>query len=180
MTDETKIIQRVLQGDTESFGLLVGRYEKPVIRMIYNITGAGSTCEDLAQDVFLTAYAKLRTFDPARSRFSTWLFTITKNKCVNALKKRRPATIRQLPEKLDPHHPAERAVREELLARLDEALEALPGKQRRAFVLAEFEELSYEQIAQIEATRIGTVKSRINRARRKLAEALKRYGTDEE
>jgi RNA polymerase sigma-70 factor (ECF subfamily) len=180
MTNETEIIQRVLQGNIESFGLLVERYQKPVMRMIWNITGAGPMCEDLAQDVFLTAYAKLDTFDPARSRFSTWLFTITRNKCVNALKKKRPVAVGQPPERIDRCHPAERADRKELLAKLDEALEALPGKQRRAFVLAEFEGLPYDQIAQIEGTRVGTVKSRISRARQKLAETLRRYGMDKE
>jgi RNA polymerase sigma-70 factor (ECF subfamily) len=180
MTNETETIRRVLQGDTESFGLLVERYQKPVMRMIWNITGAGPMCEDLAQDVFLTAYAKLRTFDPARSRFSTWLFTITKNRCVNALKRKRPVTVGQLPERVDRCHPADHADRQELLAKLDEALEALPGKQRRSFVLAEFEGLPYDEIAQIEGTRVGTVKSRISRARQKLAETLKRYGVDEE
>ena len=179
MTEETDIIQRVLQGDAESFAALVERYQKPVARMIRNLTGGGQAGEDLAQDVFLAAYAKLATFDPARSRFSTWLFTITRNRCINALKKKRPVAVPQLRERVDLHHPAERAAKQELFAKLDEALESLPAKQKRAFVLAEFEGLPYEQIAQIEGTRLGTVKSRINRARGKLADALKIYRVDE-
>ena len=62
---------------------------------------------------------------------------------------------------------------------MDKALAALPAKQRRAFVLAEFEQLPYEQIAQIEGTRIGTIRSRISRARHKLAVSLKPYGMDD-
>jgi len=191
MTEETEIIQRVLQGDTEVFAALVERYQGPLVRMIRNLTCDGQTCEDLAQEVFLAAYAKLGTFDPARSRFSTWLFTITRNKCINAMKKKRPATVRQLPEKCSRHGPDERAVESEMLAKLDQALETLPlakldqaletlpAKQKRAFILAEFEGLPYEEIAQIEGTRIGTVKSRISRAKGKLADLLRRYGTDE-
>jgi RNA polymerase sigma-70 factor (ECF subfamily) len=179
MTEETDIIQRVLQGDTELFAVLVERYQKPVVRMVRNLTCDGPATEDIAQDVFLAAFAKLATFDPARSRFSTWLFTITRNKCINRMKKKRPVCMRQLPERGRQHAPDQHAVRNELLARLDRALEALPARQRRAFVLAEFEALPYEEIAQIEGARIGTVKSRINRARGKLADVLKRYGVDE-
>lgn len=179
MTEETDIIQRVLNGDTESFGLLVERYQRSVTRMIRNITCDGQACEDLAQEAFLTAYAKLRTFDPARSRFSTWLFTIARNKCINAIKKK-PVPVSGPPEKSSQHHPAENAVKNELFARLDEALDSLPSKQRRAFVLAEFEGLPYDEIARIEGTRLGTVKSRISRAKARLAETLRRCGVDEE
>jgi len=179
MTDETDIIQRVLQGDTELFAALVERYQGPVVRMARNLTGDDQASEDLAQDVFLAAFAKLATFDPARSRFSTWLFTITRNKCINANKKKRPVSMGQLPEKSVRHASDENAVRNERLDLLDRALQRLPAKQKRAFVLAEFEGLAYQEIAQIEATRIGTVKSRINRARRKLADVLRRYGVDQ-
>jgi len=179
MTEETDIIQRVLQGDTEVFAALVQRYQKPVARMVRNLTCDGQACEDLAQEVFLAAYAKLGTFDPARSRFSTWLFTITRNRCINAMKKKRPATVGKLPEKCSRHGPDERAAKNEMLAKLDQSLETLPAKQKRAFILAEFEALPYEEIAQIEGTRIGTVKSRISRARGKLADVLRRYGADE-
>jgi len=85
----------------------------------------------------------------------------------------------QLPEKSVRHASDENAVRNERLDLLDRALQRLPAKQKRAFVLAEFEGLAYQEIAQIEATRIGTVKSRINRARRKLADVLRRYGVDQ-
>ena len=73
MTEETGIIKAVLEGDTESFRLLVQRYQKPVVRMIANIINDRHICEDVAQEVFLAAYKKLPSFDPARSSFSTWL-----------------------------------------------------------------------------------------------------------
>lgn len=173
MIDDADAIQRVLSGDTESFELLVRRYERPVIRTIKNITCDGESCEDLAQEVFLTAYARLRTFDPARSAFSTWLFTIARNKSINAIKKKRPQVRSRLPAQVDLTGPSEDSERRELSAKLDAALESLPARQKRAFVLAEFEELAYAEIAQIEGTRVGTIKSRINRAKRKLAHALR-------
>jgi RNA polymerase sigma-70 factor (ECF subfamily) len=178
MTDELDVIRRVLGGDIESFRLLVERYAGPVLRMIRNVTGDRHAGEDLAQDVFLAAFAQLRTFDPAQSRFSTWLFTIARNKSVNAAKRKRPAYLAQAPERIDARSPDEVAAGSELLAALDQALLTLPVRQRTAFVLAEFEKLPYETIAQIEGVRIGTIKSRVNRARNKLKEALNRFEVD--
>ncbi len=173
MTQETQVIHQVLQGDVESFRLIVERYERPIVRMIRNIINNRDSCEDIAQDVFFTAYRKLASFDPARSNFSTWLFTIARNKSINALRKRRPLSMSELPQNSDTHNPSDELAEREFFDKLDAGLEALTSAQKRAFVLAEFEELSYEDIAQIEGVRIGTIKSRINRAKKKLAKALK-------
>jgi len=172
MTPET-VIRRVLEGDIESFRFIVERYERPVVRMIRNMTNNKESCEDIAQDVFFTAYRKLASFDPARSNFSTWLFTIARNKSINALRKKRALSISELPEKINPRTPSDVIVEKELFDRLDKELQALPSKQKRALVLAEFEKLSYAEIAQIEGARLGTIKSRINRAKKKLRSALK-------
>jgi RNA polymerase sigma-70 factor (ECF subfamily) len=178
MTQEIEVIRQVLEGDIESFGQIVKRYEKPVVRIIRNMTNKTESCEDIAQDVFFTAYKKLAYFDPGRSNFSTWLFTIARNKSINAIKKKRPASMSDLPEKINPHNPSDKLAEMEFFDRLDRELLALPQGQRRAFVFVEFEELSYEEIAQIEGTRIGTIKSRINRAKRRLAKALEDIGGD--
>jgi RNA polymerase sigma-70 factor (ECF subfamily) len=172
MTPET-VIRRVLEGDIESFRFIVERYERPVVRMIRNMTNNKESCEDIAQDVFFTAYRKLASFDPARSNFSTWLFTIARNKSINALRKKRALSISELPEKINPRTPSDVIVEKELFDRLDKELQALPSKQKRVLVLAEFEKLSYAEIAQIEGARLGTIKSRINRAKKKLRSALK-------
>ncbi|MHC4645846.1 MAG: RNA polymerase sigma factor [Planctomycetota bacterium] len=176
MRQETEVIRGVLEGDIEAFSDLVHRYERPVVRMIRNITADGQYCEDVAQDVFLTAYKKLASFDPARSKFSTWLFTIARNKSLNAIKKKRPLVMAELPEGIERRHPFEGFADREFLEKLDKKLQALPSRQRRAFVMAEFEKLSYQQIAQIEGVRLGTVKSRINRAKSRLRAALKEFG----
>ena len=178
MIEEQKVIQCVLNGDAKSFRLLVERYAGAVTRMIGNITGNSHTSEDLAQEVFLAAYAKLKTFDPHRSQFSTWLFTIARNKAVNAAKRKKPRYMADPPERMDTSTPEMTAERNELLTALDRTLLALPLSQRTAFVLAEFEQLPYEKIAQIEGVRLGTVKSRINRARARLTEALRQFEGD--
>ena len=178
MTDELDVIRRVLDGDTESFRRLVDRYAGPVLRMIRNITGDRHMCEDIAQEVFLAAYTKLGTFNPDRSLFSTWLFTIARNKSVNAARRKKPLYLAEVPERIEGRSPEDAAAGDELLAALDAALLALPVNQRTAFVLAEFEQLPYETVAQIEGVRVGTIKSRINRARNKLKEALNRFEVD--
>jgi RNA polymerase sigma-70 factor (ECF subfamily) len=172
---ELELIRRILDGQIEFFRFIVERYERPVVRMIRNVTCDSVSCEDIAQDVFLAAYRKLASFDPARSSFSTWLFTITRNKSINAMKKKRPLLLGQLPDKVSRRDPSYEAAANEMFDRLDKKLQALPSKQRRAFILAEFEGLPYEQIAQIEGTKIGTVKSRINRAKENLKSAIKSF-----
>ena len=178
MTHETEIIRQVLEGDIESFRFILARYEKPVMRMIRNITYDKESCEDIAQDVFLTAYKKLASFDRARSSFSTWLFTIARNKSLNALKKKKPISVSEPPEKTNPHNPSDDMAKKEFYDQLDKTLQALPSRQRRAFILAEFEKLPYTEIAQIEGTRLGTIKSRINRAKQKLRTALVEFAGD--
>ena len=173
MTQETEVIRQVLQGDIESFRLIVERYERPIVRMIRNIINNKETCEDIAQDVFFTAYRKLGSFDPARGNFSTWLFTIARNKSINTLRKKRPLSMSELPENSDTNNPSDELAEKEFLDDLDSKLKSLPSAQKRAFVLAEFESLSYAEIAQIEGVRTGTIKSRINRAKKELAKALK-------
>jgi RNA polymerase sigma-70 factor (ECF subfamily) len=175
MTQDIEVIRRVLRGDVESFRLLVERYERPIMRMVRNMTGDHLSCEDIAQDVFLAAYRKLSSFDPACSSFSTWMFTIARNKSINLLKKKRPRSMSELPESTGRHNPGDELAKEEFVGRLEMALRALPSAQRRAFVMAEFEKLPYAQIAQIEGARTGTIKSRINRAKKKLRSALEDF-----
>jgi len=172
MIEETGIIKAVLEGDTESFRLLVQRYQKPIIRMIANLINDRHICEDVAQEVFLAAYKKLPSFDPARSSFPTWIFTIARNKSINAIKKRRIPSTGNPPENRDFSEPADSLIRDELFVELDKALKSLSPGHKRALVLAEFENLPYEQIAKIEGVRIGTIKSRINRAKHRLRSVL--------
>lgn len=173
MQEDPDIVKHVLNGDVDSFRILVERYQRPVFRMIQRLIWDSHRCEEIAQDTFVTAFQKLSAFDPARSQFSTWLFTIARNKSINALKKKNPLPTDNLPETPDSTNPSDELLDKELFTQLDETLRALPAKLQRAFILAEFEQLPYEQIAQIEGARLGTIKSRINRARARLQEAMK-------
>ncbi len=179
MIEEINVIRDVVGGNADAFRLLVQRYEKPVIRMVRNITSDDCCYEDIAQDVFLAAYAKLPYFDPNRGNFSTWLFTITRNKSINALKKKKPLVVGELPEQCDCRNPSDSVAQKECLEALERKLQMLPPKYKSAFVLAEFEGLPYEQIAQIEGVSLEAVKSRINRAKNKLRLVLKSFEEDD-
>ncbi|HOW69747.1 MAG TPA: sigma-70 family RNA polymerase sigma factor [Phycisphaerae bacterium] len=176
MDEDEILIQRVIKGDVGAFRPLVERYQRPVLRFIANIAGNRHLSEDVAQEVFLAAYRAIRSFDPDRSRFVTWLFTIARNRTLTAMRKRQDEYAAELPDQVARDGPGDDAERAELYGALDKALAGLPFEQRTAFVLAEFEELTYEEIARTEQTNVGTVRSRIGRAREKLRQVLHEYG----
>ena len=173
MPEDSDIVKRVLNGDVDSFRILVERYQRPVLSMIQRLIWDSHRCEEIGQDVFVMAFRKLSAFDPARSQFSTWLFTIARNMSINALKKKIPVPMEILPETPDSRNPSDALSDKEIFTQLDETLKTLPGKLQRAFILAEFEQMPYEEIARIEGARLGTIKSRINRARARLHAAMK-------
>jgi RNA polymerase sigma-70 factor, ECF subfamily len=172
MTD-SEIIQRILAGDVSWFRVIVERYHRKIIGMIFHMTCDHHLSEDLCQDVFLDAYRHLAHFDPARAQFSTWVYRLAQNRTLNALKKKRPQFFAELPETSgtsNVHHEVET---NELYADLDRALALLPPNQRIAFVWAEIEQLSHQEIAEIEGTTAAAIKSRINRARQHIQTVLK-------
>jgi RNA polymerase sigma-70 factor (ECF subfamily) len=179
MMDEEQIIQDILRGNKEAFRALVERYQKPVFRVINQLVSDSHIVEDIAQDVFIAAYEKLAGYDPDRSEFSTWLFTIARNKSLNHIRKKKWLSRAFDQETALPANPSDALCIKELFMRLNEVLNQLPGGQKRAFVLAEFENLPYEKIAQIECTTLGTVKSRIFRAKEKLREAMEQISGDQ-
>jgi len=171
--DDDRTIQCVLDGDVDCFGSLIDKYQKKIVGMIFSMTRDYHLSEDLAQDVFVEVYRNLRSFDPMRSRFSTWLYRIAQNKTLNALKKKKPIFLPDAPEITSDRSAYHEVVADEFHAEFDRILDRLPIRQRVAFVWSEIEQLSYQEIAQIEAVSVGTIKSRINRARQRLQQALK-------
>jgi RNA polymerase sigma factor (sigma-70 family) len=167
MSDDREAIRRVLEGDLASFRVLIERYQGRLFGLLRGLLPEAD-CEDVAQEVFLAAYQHLPSYRPHAAQFSTWLFTIARNKCLNLLEKRRPVALAELPEPIDERTPEAVLSEQEFFRQMDAALAALPFEQRTAFVLAEFQELPYEEIARIEGVSLGTVKSRIARARAKL------------
>ncbi len=170
---DLEAIERVLAGELSAFEELVIRYERPLRSMIQHLTGNHETTRDVAQDAFVAAFRHLGRFDPSRSLFPTWLYAIARHRCLNLRRKSR----REVGEPMTgadamTESPSDEAIRRESFARLDAALDRLPEPLRRVFVLAELDGLPYEQIAQLEGVRPGTVKSRVSRARARLREGL--------
>ncbi len=169
--EDRELVKRVLAGQTDSFRLLVERHQQSVFRFASKLLGNREEAQDVTQESFLAAFANLSRFDCSRAAFSTWLLTIARNRCINLLKKSRPVALNN-PESLKADLSADPLVREELSQQLDHALAALSVQQRSAFVLAEIEALPYAEIARIEQITLGTVKSRVHRAKQRLQSLL--------
>jgi len=185
---DTLLMLRVRQGDRDAFTDLVERWKQPVIGFIYRTLPDPDEAEDLAQATFIQLWKTAGRYQPT-ARFSTFLFTIARNLCLNEIRRRvrHPADsldeprpddeehpLRQIEDRRQPSADAEVA-RGELFGLVEEALAALPEKQRTALILCREGELSYEEIATVLQTSLQATKSLIHRARETLKGRLKPY-----
>jgi len=179
---------RVKRGDRAAFAELVDKYKQRVMNFVYHRLRDEAEAEDLAQNVFLQVY-KSRTRYKQTAKFSTWLFTIAHNLCLNELRRRsrHPAESleethteneeqppRQIEDKSQVAAP-DNVLHGELSRKIQEALDELPENQRSAILLCREEELSYEQIAKVLRCSLSATKSLIHRGRETLKEKLKPY-----
>ena len=172
-SSDAVIVSRVLRGDVEAFGVLVGRYRDRYARYAFHMLGNREDAEEALQDAFTRAYRSLaRCEDP--ERFGAWLFRILINRCrtLGARRGRRAQTfvvdeVAILEAAED--HPAERtAWREEI----DRALERLRADQREAFVLKYVEEMGYDEMSELTGVGVSALKMRVMRACERLRELL--------
>ncbi|NUQ13160.1 MAG: sigma-70 family RNA polymerase sigma factor [Gemmatimonadaceae bacterium] len=180
--DDSGVVSAFLHGEPRAFDELVHRYQNRLLNFIYRTTGDRERAEDLVQEVFVRVYRHLHRFDRSR-KFSTWIYTIASNLAKNELRNRSRnplvffQSIRRHWEDDDrPVQFEDPMTRPDDLYRkryLREAVEAavakLPEHHRSVFVLRELEGKSYEEIAEITSCNLGTVKSRLNRARNAFA-----------
>ena len=179
---------RVKRGDRTAFATLVEKYKQPVMNFIYRSLRDETEAEDLAQNVFLQVY-KSRDRYERTAKFSTWLFTIARNLCLNEIRRRSRHPAESLEETHAEHEdqpqrqyedkkvplPTENLLQGELARKIEEALAALPENQRTAILLCRQDELSYEEIAVILDCSLSATKSLIHRGRETLKEKLKPY-----
>jgi RNA polymerase sigma-70 factor (ECF subfamily) len=170
---EKEIITQVQTGDTHAFEPIIHHYQSAVFRILSNLIG-GAMVEDLAQDVFLSAFAQIRRFDPQKGSFRSWLYAIARNRAMNARRKKREVLLPEPPEMIQTRTPADDLLVKEVFKHLDAVLTAMPFQDRSIFVWAELEGLSYAEIARIEDLPLGTVKSRLARIRAKLKNSLRK------
>lgn len=180
------LIQRALRGDETAYQELMANYYQRIYALIYQIIKNREETEDLVQDTFMKAFRALPDFNPQYA-FSTWLYKIAYNNCIDIIRKRKLKMIsldhpiredeNQSPlsseiENEEPS-PEETLLFSEKQKHIQKAIEKLPEIYREVILLRHQEELSYEQISEILCLPVGTVKARIFRAREILKKALK-------
>ena len=180
------LVAKCQKGDKQAFELLIKKYQRRIFHLIYRITQDPAVVESLAQEVFLKAYRSISSFRGS-SRFYTWLYRIAVNTSLSYIKKESVAENREkrVDYDLDTSNlsvdsmriedPEELLMRKEFLKQVVGSLRRLPEELRTAVVLREFTGLNYEEIAEVMEIPLGTVRSRIFRARSRLREMLEPY-----
>ncbi|ABU58154.1 sigma-70 family RNA polymerase sigma factor [Roseiflexus castenholzii] len=183
LSDEDALIQRSIEGDHAAFAQLVERYAGAVFNLAYRMLGNAQEAEDASQEIFLKVYANLARFDRER-KFSTWLLSIGSNYCIDRLRRRRFAwltlddTVLTIPN--PGKGPEHSAIEREERDAVQRALLRLPPAYREVAVLRYWHDLSYEEIVQALGLPESTIKTRLHRARRMLADALRSEGVVQE
>ena len=182
---DSDVVQASLDGDPRAFGELVKRYDQRLLNFVFRTIGDRERGQDLVQETFVRVYRHLHRFDQSK-KFSTWIYTIAGNLAKNELRNRsrNPLVLCQtLKKNWDADHrplewedtqykPDDLFRKRHLRAKVEEAVAQLPEHHRIVFVLREMEGKTYEEIADITGCNLGTVKSRLNRARNNFANII--------
>ena len=185
---DAALMLRVKRGDRAAFAELVQKYQQPLFNFICRTLRDEAESEDVAQNVFLQVYKSRQRYQHT-AKFSTWLFTIARNLCLNEIRRRsrhpaesiedKPADHEDLPQRQYEDKkiplPVDAVLHSELAKNIEEAIAALPETQRTALLLCRQEDLSYEEIAAILECSLSATKSLIHRGRETLKEKLKPY-----
>jgi len=185
---DAALMLRVKRGDADAFEALVDKYKQPVTNLLYRTLRDATEAEDLAQNVFLQVYKSADRYR-VEAKFSTWLYTIARNLCLNEIRRRsrHPGESIEAAGESEGEMPArqfedvrnvsapERLLRDELSEKVEEAVAALPGNQRTALLLFKEKEMSYEEIAKVMNCSLSATKSLIHRGRETLKAVLKPY-----
>jgi len=185
---DAALMLRVKQGDRAAFAMLVEKYQQPVLNFIHRTLRDETEAEDVAQNVFLQVYKSAPRYVKT-AKFSTWLFTIARNLCLNEIRRRsrhpaesldatRPDSEEQPIHQVEDRQsftPPESLLQSELEQKIAEALAELPENQRTAVLLCRQEELSYEEIAEVLNCTLSATKSLIHRGRETMKQKLKPY-----
>jgi RNA polymerase sigma-70 factor (ECF subfamily) len=183
--DDSQVVQCFLDGEERAFAELMRRYDRRLQNFVHRTVGDRERAEDLVQETFVRVYRHLHRFDQTR-KFSTWIYTIAGNLAKNELRNRarNPLVLFQAITKNwdadyrpleweDPKtRPDDLYRRRFLREKVNEAVDKLPDHHRTVFMLRELHGKTYEEIAEITRCNLGTVKSRLNRARNNFARII--------
>ncbi len=183
--DDSAVVAQFLAGEKRAFDELVERYQQRLLNFVYRTTGDRERAEDLVQETFIRVYRHLHRFDQTK-KFSTWIYTIASNLAKNelrnrsrnplvlfqAIKKNWDSDARPLEWEDNTYRPDDLYRKRHLRRMVESAVSELPEHHRRVFVLREMEGKTYEEISEITQCNLGTVKSRLNRARNNFAQII--------
>lgn len=180
--NDRRWIEATLAGDRQAFANLVDKYQRPLYVVLRRLVRQHEDTDDLLQETFVRAYQHLKNFDRSRP-FYPWLHRIAVNAAITFIQRRsRQANVNTLSDDeifptamADGDDPAEQAERHEFLAALEKAIERLPAEQRIILLLRTREEMSYQELSEMLGIEMGTVMSRLARAREKLRAWLRPY-----
>jgi len=172
---DNELVVQSLRGDTSAFGVLILRYRRLVIGIAYRVCGDATLAEDVAQETFIRVWDRLPTYSP-QGNFKGWVGRIASNLTIDALRRQKPTVdIEQAVLEAPGDRPEAMALRRERAVAVKAAIAKLPEQTRVALVLREYEGFSYQEIADGLGIPLGTVKSRLNDARRRLKVELAPY-----
>ena len=184
-SEEPELIDRALAGDRSAFAELVRQNQDRLFASMMQVTGSPEEAEEVTQEAFIRAFVKLDTFQ-RNSQFFTWIYRIAFNSALTRRRKKKArVSLDQIREEvgLEVAGPGarvdERMLRDEQVALVRRAIDSLTDEHRRILILREMDDFAYEEIAEILQISIGTVRSRLSRARRQLKlaiEAIEREG----
>ena len=180
---DAKLAQKVQKGDREAFGELVERFQTRIFSFCYQFFRNRDVATEMAQETFLRAFRYIKKYDPKR-KFSTWLYSIAKNICIDEKRKMdrsqtvpideiNPGSIQSDQQSQHLKDPAQISQHLEDKLLLEEAITRLPEKYRTAIILYYFQELPYQEIADVLGLSLNLVKVRIFRAKKQLLEILR-------
>ena len=183
--DDSAVVTAFLGGEERAFQELVERYQTRLLNFVYRTIGDREKAEDLVQEVFVRVDRHLQRFDRSK-KFSTWIYTIASNLAKNELRNRsrNPLVLFQTIKKNwqdeerplqfedSNSRPDDMYRKRHLRELVEESVKRLPERHKQVFILRELEGKSYEEIAEITSCNLGTVKSRLNRARNSFAEII--------
>lgn len=181
---ESELIQKSQAGDMDAFEQLILRYEKRIYAIAYKYMGNHEDASDMAQEALIKAYQSMNSFR-GEAAFGTWLGKITANRCLDELRKRKHMQMTSLDDAIELEEgsvqkelecpkatPEEHAIEQETAGYIQNLIDELKEEYRLAIILRELEGHSYEEIAEMLSCSLGTVKSRISRARQYLKERI--------
>jgi RNA polymerase sigma-70 factor (ECF subfamily) len=177
--EEAELLDRLALGDQSAFRILVERHIDRMFALALRILGSRDDAEDVVQDTFLKVWSRRAEYQQGRAKFSTWLYRVVTNRCIDLRRRPRTEDVEAVPEPADLTPDAMSSLqRSEVAGMLDEAMNSLPEQQRIAVILSYHEEMSNADIADIMGTTVMAVESLLKRGRQQLKKALRRNEGD--